>query len=93
MKHYKHEGLKEKCPICGADAEIAVMENPLTGRIKFFANCTNNDCVLNRHYDTEEEAVNAWNNQQKNNYCLNCGDYMLVSTDGTKYCAKCKSFK
>jgi formate dehydrogenase maturation protein FdhE len=92
MKHYKHEKLQH-CPFCGADAEIAVMENRTTGTVKFFANCTNEDCVINRHYPSEEEAIKAWNEQEQYNYCPDCGSYMLVSTDGTKYCDKCKSFK
>jgi len=92
MKHYKHEKLQH-CPHCGADAEIAVMENRTTGTEKFYVNCTNEDCVINRHYQSEEEAIKAWNEQEQYNYCPDCGSYMLVSTDETKYCDKCKSFK
>ena len=68
MKHYKVNEL-QKCCFCNADAEIAVMENPITGNIKFFANCTNSECVLNRHYNSKEEAIKAWNNRSNETYC------------------------
>ena len=42
-----------KCKYCGEDMKI---EHILWG---YFMKCINENCVLNRYYDTEDEATRA----------------------------------
>jgi len=47
------------CPFCGQDARVARQRNEL-----WYAECSNYGCVVsnsNIGFDTEEEAVEAWN--------------------------------
>ncbi len=47
------------CPFCGAEGDITYNYDK-----KFAPYCINDDCLLNKNevgFDTEEEAVEAWN--------------------------------
>ena len=46
----------KSCPFCGAKAEILHYEND-----GYLPKCTICDGMVERWFDTKEEAVNAWN--------------------------------
>ena len=47
------------CPFCGGEANVFGNYDDS----EYHANCTNNECgcCWVNHYDTEEEAIEAWN--------------------------------
>ena len=52
------------CPFCGSEMEVkSIGFDTAPGRsvYRWFANCTNDKCVINTSYETEEEAVQACN--------------------------------
>lgn len=51
--------LLKSCPFCGAEGDITYNYDK-----KFVPYCINDNCLLNENdveFDTEEEAVEAWN--------------------------------
>ena len=65
----------ELCPFCNSDAVIGEFEVEVTCRYSetlYMPYCSNDDCIASNlalageyGYDTEQEAIEAWNNRLK----------------------------
>ena len=58
------KGDLKPCPLCGAESSVACTFTDTLDDLYWYCFCIN-DCVESRMYDTESQAVAAWNRRAK----------------------------
>lgn len=65
FESYKNNKLLP-CPFCGGEAEIGHYISNTTEKHKYYVGCSEDECCeIDKTFNTEEEAVNAWNRRSE----------------------------